>query len=34
MIDVNPTLLTADGIEETSAGVALVAWRPSPTSTT
>jgi drug/metabolite transporter (DMT)-like permease len=30
MFDVRPTLLTALGIAVTCAGVALVAWRPSP----
>ncbi len=32
MFDVRPTLLTTLGIAVTCAGVALVAWRPSPTA--
>lgn len=34
MFDVHPTLLTALGIVVTCAGVALVAWRPAPATTT
>jgi len=34
MFDVRPTLLTALGIGVTCAGVALVAWRPAPATTT
>ena len=33
MFDVRPTLLTTLGIAVTCAGVALVAWRPSPPAT-
>jgi len=33
MFDVRPTLLTTLGIAVTCAGVALVAWRPTPPAT-